>query len=166
MIISRLTAGLLLLSSLGGCLILLMLARQDLRQRRLPNQLVAALGFLFLLATPGMSTPFLPHLAIGFFTLLVAAVLLARGVMGGGDAKLIAVIMTWAGPGVALGTLFWTSQAGLILAVLSLLAKKWLQHQPPHWLRGILRNLTAKRGVPYGVALACGGLFAIATQLN
>jgi prepilin peptidase CpaA len=166
MIETRIGASLLVLASLASCLILLALARQDLRQRRLPNKQVAAVGVLYLLAAPGMASPLLPHLALGLFTLLLSMLLTARGVLGGGDAKLAVVILTWAGPRAVFPTLFWITQAGLLLALLGLLAQKWLQHQPPRWTRSSLRCLTAKRGVPYGVALACGGIFAIATQLN
>ncbi|TDR80250.1 A24 family peptidase [Paludibacterium purpuratum] len=166
MLADRLIAYLLPLVAAACTLLLLTLAWQDLRHRRLPNKWVAALGALYLLASPALASPLLPHLLVGLVTLLFAMVLTARGLMGGGDAKLICVLMLWAGPEGALATLFWITQFGLLLALLGFAAQKGLRRGTPRWLRQPLRCLTAKRGLPYGVALACGGLIAIASQLN
>lgn len=146
-------------------LLLLALAWHDLRRRRLPNRLVAAVAVCYLL--PALLTPstLLPHLAVGLLALLSGMFLVAARVMGAGDAKLLGAILCWAGPAQWWQPLLVTSQIGLLLALFGLAARWGLQHRTPRCLRPILRCFTVARGVPYGVALAAGGLIAIAGQL-
>ncbi len=144
--------------------VLLLLAWHDLRRRRLPNALVAVAGgcyFLSALERPGAIAL---HLAVGLAFMMAGLLLTARGVMGGGDTKLIGVVMCWAGPEHCLPTLVIVTQAGLALALLGIAARALLLHYPCNPARPVLRCLTVARGVPYGVALALGGLSAIAAQ--
>lgn len=153
-----------LVAASGACVVLIFLAWHDLRRRRLPNRLVAiaaACYFLFALERPvGIAL----HVAVGLAFLTLGLLLTAHGVMGGGDTKLIGVVMCWAGPEQCLPALVIITQAGLALALLGLGARALLQRNPHLRARPILRCLTVARGVPYGVALALGGLSVIAAQ--
>src|SRR5690554_416706 len=90
--------------------------------------------------------------------------LFALGGMGGGDVKLGAAVFAWAGTQSLWPALFVVGVTGLLLAVLGLLADALSKHYPPPLKsrrRKLARALSAKRGVPYGVALAAGGLAAL-----
>lgn len=153
-----------LVAALGTSAVLLFLAWHDLRRRQLPNRLVAIAGagyFLFALERPA---GIVLHVAVGLGFMTLGLLLTARGVMGGGDTKLIGVVMCWAGPERCLPALVIVTQAGLVLALLGLAARALLQHNPHRRTRPMLRCLTVARGVPYGVALALGGLAVIAAQ--
>ena len=128
--------------------------------------MVAAVAVLYLLSALGAPAQLPLHLAVGSGALLLGMLLCAAGAMGGGDAKLLAAILCWAGPQRLLLTLLLTTQSGLLLALLGLAAKLWLTRQAPAKLRPILRCLTIKRGVPYGVALALGWLGCIALPIS
>lgn len=101
----------------------------------------------------------------GFAVLLMLFVL---GGMGGGDVKLGTAVFAWAGWHSLLPCLFVIGVAGLVLALLGLLAD-WLaakatnqsQCRKRRMWHAALYALSANRGVPYGVALAMGGLVAL-----
>jgi prepilin peptidase CpaA len=154
------------LMSAGGGMVLLALAWHDLQRRRLPNRLVAAVALLYILSALPTPSALLPHLALGATGLLMGMLLVAAGVIGGGDGKLIAAVLCWSGLARAGPTLVIISQVGLLLALAGLACRWSLRRQPPEYLRPMLRCLTTDRGVPYGVALAAGGLYAIAEQFN
>lgn len=153
-----------LVAASSASAVLFLLAWHDLRRRQLPNKLVAIAGvcyFLFALERPA---DIALHVVVGLAFVMLGLLLTARGVMGGGDAKLIGVVMCWAGPEQCLSALVIITQAGLALALLGLGARALLQRKPNCRARPILRCLTTARGVPYGVALALGGLSIIVAQ--
>jgi prepilin peptidase CpaA len=97
-----------------------------------------------------------------FGAALVAAMgMFAAGWIGGGDAKLFAVASLWLGWSAAPSFLLVTALAGGALAVLLLnLRSSWLKpyfEGAPAW---VARLATPKAAVPYGVAIAIGGLAA------
>jgi prepilin peptidase CpaA len=86
--------------------------------------------------------------------------------LGGGDVKLAAVIFLWTGAPLAWPVLLLISALGLPVAMFSMLAARFVkrrgqsttQHQDsPQRMRRLANWWSAKRGVPYGVALALGG---------
>jgi len=158
------TAMLQIFSAIGSSLTLLALAWHDLRQRRLPNALVLTVAVFYLLAALLTPKILLAHLAVGLLGLLIGMLLTAARVMGGGDAKLLAAILCWAGPSEWWVALVVTTQIGLLVALLGLAARWGLRYHPARWLSTPLRLFTVARGVPYGVALAAGGLMVIARQ--
>ena len=99
-------------------------------------------------------------LAIGFF-------MITRGWLGGGDAKLIAAIMLWAGPERAMEFVLVTTVAGGFLAV-GLLFRNRLPHATVPSLNGPEASPIApsKRTIPYAVAIACGGLYVAFTLIG
>jgi len=121
---------------------------------------------------PAVAVSVAASLALFVFLLLLHA----RGMLGGGDVKLI--------PAVALGLsltsinrfVFITVMAGGVLAVLHLIAR-WLLRggrpiAPPPRGASLLRRVAcverwriARHGsLPYGVAIACGGIWVIMSK--
>jgi prepilin peptidase CpaA len=98
------------------------------------------------------------HVAVGVGALLVGMTLFAGNFIGGGDAKLFAAIALYMGTGWIAAYLFAVAIAGGALAV-AMLALRWAAHGPfaPYLAR--LQHLTrAGAGIPYGIAIAAGGL--------
>ena len=147
---------------LAGAAVFLFLAAavRDLGWRLIDNRLVVAAllawGGHVVLSGCDASAIFL-HLAVGLVAFVVALGAGLVGWMGGGDVKLAGAVFTWAGPEHALAILVMVVVAGLLLAVLGVAADAVLRRWPSGWGKRGLFLLSAARGVPYGVALACGG---------
>ena len=137
---------------------MLIAAVEDLRRLVIPNTLVLALCTLWPLQLA--SAPDISLLGSAGAALCAAAVfaagalLFSRGLMGGGDVKLLTTATLWAGPGGTPTLLIGTAVLGglLSLALVSPLA-----------LRAVFAPATAvgaaKRiPVPYGVAIAGAAL--------
>jgi prepilin peptidase CpaA len=106
------------------------------------------------------------HLAVGFAALVVGVLLFAGGLIGGGDAKLFAAVSLYIGAASFGLYVFAVALAGGALAV-AVMALRWAVSSGLTARIGWLQHLTQKSGaLPYGVAIAAGGLFVIpATQL-
>jgi prepilin peptidase CpaA len=149
-----------LINALASAL-LAMLALSDLRWRRLPNAVVASFAALYFMhAWAGGETRFevVAHLATGAVALVLAAFLFRLGWLGGGDAKLFAAVFLWTDLAHATTVFFIVSLFGLILAVAQL---AWRLGQRGRTAAAELGRLSPARGVPYGVALAVGGIAAV-----
>lgn len=104
--------------------------------------------------------------AIGLHLAFAAAVFIAGffafqfGLMGGGDAKVIAAIAAWTGIGAFLPFVVVMAIAGGALAAVLLAARRLAKPGPrlPSFLN---RLLDPARGVPYAVAIAVGVIFAL-----
>jgi prepilin peptidase CpaA len=125
--------------------VLLWLAVVDVRVRRLPNGAVFAIGVLFFIDA---------LVALGVFA--VCAALFAARMLGGGDAKLAAVIFLWVGRDLSWSTFTLISLIGTVVALISLAARHIKPRQQSRPMRA-LAMFSSARGVPYGVALALGG---------
>ncbi len=145
-------AGLLLLAAVG-----------DVRYLRIPNWLVltilalypahaVCLHFLGLNAAPWWEGP---ALLAGAFVL--ALLVFQTGIMGGGDLKLMMVLAPWAGFALLPMFLMIVALGGGLVAALVLMRQ--LLFVRDGGARAILRA-----PVPYGVAIAGGGLY-VAGQL-
>ncbi|OAJ53206.1 hypothetical protein A6V36_12740 [Paraburkholderia ginsengiterrae] len=150
----------------GACATLIMLAGFDLRMRRLPNAAVAAFVALYFvnaaMAGFGLAAWDI-HLAAGAASFAVAALMFRLGWLGGGDVKLAAGVFLWAGP-ESWPVLVVVSLCGLLVA-LAVVAVAGMQRIPA--LAGVSARLdwiAPARGVPYGVALALGGIVAVLLQ--
>jgi prepilin peptidase CpaA len=154
------------LAKTGAWLVLVALAGFDLRFRRLPNTAVAAFAALYFVnATMAGFAPasWGAHVAFGAASFVVSAVMFRLGWLGGGDVKLAAAVFLWAGP-ESWPVLVVVSLCGLIVS-LAMLAVAVMQRIPmlaraSAWLEWI----APARGVPYGVALASGGIVAVLLQ--
>jgi len=141
---------------LAGLAALLVIAAViDVRTFTISNRLnltVAALAPLYWLAAaltpwPGMAI----QLAAGLAVFAVLAAAFYAGMMGGGDVKLAAALALWFPPGVTVKFLVLMSIAGGVLT-LGLLV----------WHRA--RRREGRPQIPYGVAIAFGGLAILAQR--
>jgi prepilin peptidase CpaA len=98
---------------------------------------------------------------LGFAALLIAMGMFAAGWIGGGDAKLFATATLWLGWSAMPVFLLTTALAGGALAIMLLNARSaWIRpyfSAAPPWLARLAEPESA---VPYGVAIAVGGLVA------
>ena len=145
----------------------------DLKSRRIPNELVAAIlgtGLLFALYSPSAVTALgmsVAGTAVGF---AIWIPFYLAGAIGAGDVKFFAAAGSWLGPGATWRAALVAAVVGGILAIAFLLLEKRLG--------SVLRRLamaassgsvaglsertvdtsTKHRALPYGVALAIGAL--------
>ena len=139
-------------------------AFEDLRRLIIPNGLILGLCALWPLHV--VTAPVLTLAAAGTATLCAAAVfivgalLFSRGLIGGGDVKLLAAATLWAGPAATVSLLVLTSLLGGLLCLLLL--------TPVGALIAAARSIVRDSGdtarganpvlVPYGVAIAAAAL--------
>jgi prepilin peptidase CpaA len=138
---------------------LLWLAVVDVRTRRLPNRVVLTIGVLFLIDALVVNMSIrnvVMHLLLAFSVFVVCAGLFAAKMLGGGDAKLAAVIFLWAGPNLWLPALTLISVIGTLVSLVSLATRNINPDERSALMRA-LAMFSSWRGVPYGVALALGG---------
>ncbi|MEX2618082.1 MAG: prepilin peptidase [Alphaproteobacteria bacterium] len=143
---------------LGFSGLLIAAAVTDLRRFIIPNSLVVALLALwpFSVALSGFP-PVGGALLCALAVFVLAAGLFMVGFMGGGDVKLLTVLALWAGMDGVEGLfvmLLLTSVAGGALSVLWV--SRWRPRIAP--LIGWAEGLRDNRHIPYGVAIAAGGL--------
>jgi prepilin peptidase CpaA len=138
---------------------LLWLAVVDVRSRRLPTRPILGIGMLFfidaLIVRMPISDVFV-HLLTALGVFVLCAALFAASLLGGGDAKLAAIIFLWTGPGLSLPALVLISVAGTFVGLVSLATRRMNPDQRSRLLRA-LAMFSGAQGVPYGVALAIGG---------
>ena len=133
-------------------------AYEDLRRLVIPNRLVLALCLLWPfhlalapklgLATGGLAA----GCAAAVF--IVGALLFARGLIGGGDVKLLTVATLWAGPAATPALLVWTGLLGGLLSLLLLTPLRMVVPGPA----GAAADQAQPIAVPYGVAIAAAAI--------
>jgi prepilin peptidase CpaA len=141
-------------------------AAGDARRLLIPNRIVVgivALYPVFVFSAP-IEVAWLAALGIAFATFALGALLFACGCAGGGDVKLIAATTLWAGPDLIAPFLIVTAFAGGIVAIaVSRPVRALLRRLTPVAEGDALVLPAVKSGpVPYGIAIACGGLFVAA----
>ena len=142
--------------SLGLMLLLgiLMVAAaiSDVRSRTISNELNVAIALLaipFWIASDLAPWPDMPiQFAAAFAVFLVFAGLFAIGAMGGGDVKMIGAVTLWIPLPLFLPALTVMAVGGGILSAIMLIYMK-------------LRPSDKAVEVPYGVAIAAAGLWAL-----
>lgn len=149
----------------AGCALLLALAYTDLRARRLPNRLVSAFCTLYVAhawAAGASYGALAQHAAAALVVLLCATALFAAGGIGGGDVKLASALALWIGPHGALPAFVLVSIAGFAVALIGLVADRLASPaaSSPAFACA-LQLFSARRGVPYGVALSACGVVAL-----
>jgi prepilin peptidase CpaA len=135
----------------------------DFVRQRIPNWIVLALAALFLLqAVRHLHEVFwIGQLGVGLACLLVGMLLYALGQLGAGDAKLLAAVSLWAGLAAVLPWLFLIAIAGLLVVALLVAARRVIAWRKWNAEGKLPRSLVAGQGVPFGVAIAIGTLFAM-----
>ena len=149
--------------------LLILTAIWDITSFTIPNYLILALLTLFIVFAGGNAISGTGlgwgdaafHLLAGVIGLALGMVLFATGVIGGGDAKLFAVITLWLG----LNALFQYALLVTLLGGVLTLAILFVRRSPLplfllkyEWVR---RLHDRKAGIPYGVALAAAALMTL-----
>lgn len=146
------------------CLVLASLAVSDLRFRRLPTRAVLVVAGLYWIDATirgaGVAS-FAAHLAAAVAAFALFALLFRCGWMGGGDVKLAAAVFLWAGPAFAWPVYFVISSCGLVLGLTMLLIDRYRGRGSRREVEVNAAAIIPTRGVPYGVALALGGVAAV-----
>lgn len=134
---------------------LLVAAFTDIRSRKISNELniAIALGAPVFWWTSGLGLwpDVALQIGIAVAAFAVLAGLFALGLMGGGDVKLLTVLALWIEPTSFVQLLIIMALAG---GVLTIVMGAW------HFLRQQKERLA----IPYGVAIAFGGLWVLAAN--
>jgi len=145
-------------------------AVQDLRTLHIANGFALAVVAVFaIFAAAGWASGRLPISSIGVAVLgavLVFAVgvaAFAAGVLGGGDVKLLAAVGLFAGPARLLDFLAVIALAGGVLGI-AMLAGAPIGGGQPAGTGGATWRARLRGGVPYGPAIAAGGLWLAASS--
>ncbi len=134
--------------------LLIVAAVTDATRFQIPNWVCAALAIAFVpaaISSAGMA--FWPGLLVGLGLFVAGYALFAAKLVGGGDAKLISAVALWAGPALIFDFVLITALLGGVLAV-------WVAAR--HWWAA--PGPVAAQPLPYGVAIAGGGLWVVAER--
>jgi prepilin peptidase CpaA len=154
-----------------GCLavlaaLLIGAGAQDLRTMHIANGFSLAIAGLFILWAGGELAAGRMSLAALAMTIgcavvvfAVGALAFAVGALGGGDVKLLAAVSLFAGPARMVDFLAITAIAGGLMGLAILVGAPLRQPAAAGPLRARLRS-----GLPYGPAIAVGGLWVAASQ--
>ena len=136
-------------------LMLLWAAVIDIRTRTIANRLNLAIALMAPLFWWATGVDLWPDAAIRIAVAIAIFVLFALafqlGVMGGGDVKLAAALALWFPPGATVLLIVLMSLAGGVLTVIVMIEHKIKKNQ-------------GRPEVPYGVAIAFGGLWLLAQR--
>lgn len=137
-------------------------AASDMLRMRIPNGLILylLLGVLitFVVSQPGW-LHVAAHVAVGLAIIAGGLVLFARGWMGGGDVKLLAVTGLWLGPAATPALLLLTALAGGILTLLMIAARALGANRLAGGRIAALRDPMDR--VPYGIAIAAAAIAVV-----
>jgi prepilin peptidase CpaA len=143
-------------------------AISDLRAYRIPNAVVLAVALLFLLAAPLAGMPLqllLWHLLAGALLFALGYGLFSAGMIGGGDAKLIAAAALWMGWAALPHFVLYTALAGGALALVMLVwefIRMHVEFTAANPETSLIKRITSLRpDLPYGVAIALGACAAL-----
>jgi len=142
----------------------LLAAFTDLTNYTIPNWLTGAIALAFPVVAVLAGVPpltILTHFGVGIFALGLGMVLFALRWLGGGDAKLIAAVALWAGPGAVWVFVLAAALAGGVLTLSLLFFRKLPLPGFMASTKWIARLHDHKAGVPYGAALGAGALYAL-----
>ncbi len=157
-------------------LIVLAAAYVDVKRFTLPN--VFSLSMLILypafVLSSDTSVDWLSSVGVMISVLTVGFILFSLKYCGGGDSKLIAAISLWAGPDLVLDFLILTALAGGVIAFGYILYARFsfLYYQASVFAPFLPQVTTLdskeilKKPIPYGTAIAIGGVYVAFTLLG
>lgn len=136
---------------------LLIAAFTDIKRRQIDNSLNAAIACAAPLYWWSSGLALWPEIAMqvgfAFAVIVVLLVLYYFRTMGGGDVKLLAALALWVPPSGFFTLIIVMALAGGVLTIIMAVyhaAKKQRE----------------KLAIPYGVAIACGGLWVLASSFS
>jgi len=140
-------------------------AASDALRMRIPNALIlyllAGFAITFAVLHPGLLA-LVTHVAVGLTILGGGLILFARGWMGGGDVKLLAVTGLWLGPAATPALLLLTALAGGVLTLAMILARALGAHRLAGGRIAALSDPTDR--VPYGIAIAAAAIAVVISR--
>ncbi len=146
--------------------LLLCAAVSDLMFRRIPNVIPAAIFVLYVVAAI-----LFPHdinwlhaSGVALVVFAVGAALFAMGKVGGGDVKLLAACALWAGLSGIGPLLVITALAGGMVALAQIAPQAVWYVTSVFGTTEHVADAPSLKSLPYGIAIAAGGSFAVATQ--
>lgn len=156
--------------SIGFTVLLLTAAAIDIKHFVIPNRLSLAIALLYPAHFLTSPTPIDLPLAVGISAGMLALgfALFAAGLLGGGDAKLISATALWAGGEHFIAFFLMTTLSGGALALTAWLKQRFnpaaatgpdLDPGPD------TANAPGARQIPYGVAIAIGGVHVALSKL-
>jgi prepilin peptidase CpaA len=136
--------------------LLLMASWTDIRSRTISNELNAAIAILAVVWWWYSGEPLWPDIAlrigVALIVFAVFAALFAVRMMGGGDVKMIAALALWLPLPALMTMLIVMALAGGAITLFLLIRHRWRQNEE-------------RPEIPYGVAIAIGGVWVIANGL-
>ena len=152
---------------LVGIALFVAAAYGDIKSLRIPNPLALAVALLgcFRLIVIGDLSAALCTMGASVMVFIVTFLLFSRGFLGGGDAKLLSATVLLVGYQDLLSFIFVMSICGVLVSLAILLIHRTL----PLWLGPRLAVLLplepgAQPAVPYGIAIASGGIVTLLFQ--
>lgn len=141
-------------------ILLLLAAAEDAWRMRISNFTVIAIlvGATTAAILAGPTVTLWQNVAVFAGLLAIGTVMFAAGRLGGGDVKLLAASGAWFNLHGGLLMLLWTLIAGGVLALLILFVRTFGWSDQARDRVAILKR---GGGIPYGVAIAAGGLIAL-----
>ncbi len=137
--------------------ILMAAAVSDIKSRRIPNPLVMSMLLLFVVWSAATGIKEMPGaLLAGGIAFAVGVVMYSLGKLGAGDVKLFAALSLFAGMGHLLILALATAISGGVVALVQIALQP--RRAAASLALGQKIQVTTG-GVPYGVAIAIGGLF-------
>lgn len=148
-----------------GICIFAVVAYGDIRTRRIPNEMIVAILVLaaFRIAIDGDPRAGLFTLAASAALFISTFLLFWRGLLGGGDVKLIGATALLVGYHNLFEFLFVMSVSGALMAV-AVLARDRLGRRQATAPAAEDQEISARLTVPYGVAIAAAGIVSLLVQ--
>ncbi len=141
-------------------------AFEDFRRFTIPNWLtlsIVALWPVYLVAAPSLAAA-IGGVCCALGVFIVGALLFARGYIGGGDVKLLAAAVLWAGPAGRPALLIVTALVGGVLALILVSPVGAYLFDGARAQLGsasIPDNAITSTPVPYGIAIAAASLIVV-----
>jgi prepilin peptidase CpaA len=147
-----------------GIALFIVVAYSDVKTFRIPNSLVVAVAWLGVTRLIVIGDPHVAFYTVGASValLIVGFVLFAQGFIGGGDAKLITAAALLVGYNDLLSFLIFMGICGALISLAALAIHRFL----PLYAGPRLTVLSprVRLAVPYGVAIAAGGIVTLLFQ--
>lgn len=159
-------------ASILEILLLLYVATVDIATRLIRNEICAALALLGIASQLPNSMQIVESLLSTAILFLLLLILYTRGGIGGGDVKLLTALAIGFSPAGAIQLLTITALAGGVLALLHLLMRLLPYPKLAPAGSSLVRRVYAierwrhlrHAPLPYGVAIACGGIWTILSK--
>jgi prepilin peptidase CpaA len=153
-------------------LLLLHVATTDVATRLIRNEVCLALALLGILSQIASPMQVMQSLVAAAILLLLLLAVFTRGWMGGGDVKLLVALAVGLPLTGVVQLLTVTALAGGVLAALHLIMRALPSPRLAPAGSSVLRRVYAVERwrhlrhapLPYGVAIACGGIWTILTR--